>query len=283
MGELSDEMLMAYADGELAPEVRAAVEAQLAADAGAREQLKVFEATRAPIAELYNKTLQEPVPGHLLKLILCDETPHAQDVRVRAAVKQEEARPSPIMAALNAVGRTLVGGPRLSMATAWSALVLAVAGGAGLYLVTTSHKGQELVTLQNGQIFASGPLQSALETAPSGKKILVGEVPDSSSAIKIILTFKNRNQAYCRQYDAATPKGGYAGIACRTGDGQWRLEIHMANTERPRPVAAEPSKPRTAPAGRAVSSVEAAVRKVIEGDALGLAEEKALISTNWRP
>lgn len=282
MGELSDEMLMAYADGELAPKARAAVEAQLATDAEARERLKVFEATRAPIAQLYDETLREPVPGHLLKLVLCDEPPQAANMGTPGTVRVKKAKPNPVMAALNAVGRTFVSGPRLSVATAWSVLILAVAGGAGLYFNQTSGHGHELVTLQNGQIFAAGPLQRALETVPSGKKVSLGDSPASDVTVRVVLTFKNRHKAFCRQYDAATPNGGCAGVACRTDAGRWRLDIHMANAGRPRPATEEPSK-RFSPASKATSSVEAAVRKVIEGDALGPAEEQALIRNNWQP
>jgi hypothetical protein len=282
VGELSDEMLMAYADGELAPKDRAAVEALLATDVKARERLRIFEATREPVAELYNETLQEPVPGHLLKLVLCDEPPrYYANTGTSAAAKQTNAKQNPIMAALNAVGRSFASGPRLSMATAWSALFLAVAGGAGLYLSVTSGDDQQLVSIHNGQIFADGPLQRALETTPSGKTVSLGEAPASATTIRVVLTFKNRHQSYCRQYDAATPKGGYAGVACRTDDGQWRLDIHMASAEHP--AMTEPSKQHIAPASKAVSSVESAVRKIIEGDALGPTEEQSLIRHKWQP
>lgn len=281
MGELSDEMLMAYADGELAPKARAAVEAQLATDAEARERLKVFEATRAPIAELYDETLQEPVPGHLIKLVLCDEPPrYYAKTSASGATTREKVWQNPITAVLNTVGRTFFDGPRLSMAMAWSVLILAVAGGAGLYLSKTTGDGQQLVALHNGQIYASGPLQRALETTPSGKNVSLGEDAASAITIRTVLTFKNRNQTFCRQYEAATPAGGYAGVACRTDAGQWRLDIHMASTARP--AMTEPSK-HISPASKAASSVETAVRKIIEGDALGPAEEQALIHNNWKP
>ncbi|MEJ2124269.1 MAG: zf-HC2 domain-containing protein [Alphaproteobacteria bacterium] len=281
MGELSDEMIMAYADGELAPKDRAAVEAQLATDAEARERLRVFEATRGPVAELYDETLQEPVPGHLLKLVLCDEPPrYYANTSSSGAAKQEKVRHNPIVTVLNAVGKTFISGPRLSMATAWSVLILAVAGGAGLYLNQTSGDSQQLVAVGNGQIFASGPLLRALETVPSGKKVSLGESPASALTVRVVLTFKNRHQAFCRQYNAMTSKGGYAGVACRTDAGQWRLDIHMASAGRP--AMAEPSK-HISPASKAATSVETAVRKIIEGDALGPAEEQTLINNNWQP
>lgn len=91
------------------------------------------------------------------------------------------------------------------------------------------------------------------------------------------LTFRNRRQAYCRQYEVASDKDGYAGIACRSNDGRWRVEIH---------VAGEPdlnAGSRIAPAGKAGSDVEAAVNRVIEGDALGRKDEEALIQNNWQP
>ncbi len=134
----------------------------------------------------------------------------------------------------------------------------------------------ELVALKHGQIFARGPLKRALETAPSGTKVALGG-ENSAIAMEAVLTFRNRRQGFCRQYDVTTPNGDYAGIACRADDGQWRVEIH---------VAAAPHSDtgdKIVPAGKAGSAVEDAVDNVIEGDALGRADEEALIRNKWRP
>ena len=135
---------------------------------------------------------------------------------------------------------------------------------------------QDLIALHQGQIFARGPLKRALETAPSGEAVTLGH-GDTAYTIETVLTFRNRRQSFCRQYDVSGQAGNYAGVACRSDNGEWRLEIHLA--------VAPPSKPgdRIRPAGQTGSAVEDAVNNVIEGDAMGQEDEKALIRNSWCP
>lgn len=261
MAQLTDEQLMAYADGELDPPARAGVEAALAQDPEARRRLQIFMATGAPLSDLFSKPMREPVPAHLL---------------ARIAFK-EPSRARPLRSALldRNVLRILFAGPRWASAVAWSVPVLLLAAGVVWHSLGTEDHLQQLVTLEQGQIFAQGPLNAALETAPSGSDVSLGSGA-TAFTMQAVLTFKNRRQDFCRQYDVKTPDSAYAGIACRGNDGRWRLDLHIAvaphSTDRNRIV----------PAGKGYSAVEAAVSKVIEGDALDEKDEKALIRNGWR-
>ena len=70
MANLSDETLMAFADGELAPGERARVEAALVADATGRARLEIFIVTGRSLADQFRKPLIEPVPRRLVDLVL---------------------------------------------------------------------------------------------------------------------------------------------------------------------------------------------------------------------
>lgn len=261
MAELTDETLMAYADGELDPPARADVEVALAQDPEARRRLEMFMATGAPLADLFSKPMREPVPAHLLAII-------AEHEPVR--------RRRPLSALLDwGVGRALFGGPRWAGAIAWGLPVLLLAAGIGWHWLGTEDHLQQLVTLEHGQIFAQGPLNATLETAPSGSDVSLGSGA-AAFTMQAVLTFKNRRQDFCRQYAVRTPDSAYAGIACRGSDGRWRLDLHIAVAPH------SPNRDRIVPAGKAHETVEAAVSKLIEGDALDQNDEKALIRNGWR-
>lgn len=264
MGQLTDETLMAYADSELDAAMLADVEAALAGDARARERLKIFVATGTRLADLFDKPLREPVPAHLLALV----------AGKRLALNGNRRGWSLAAALDRAFGKMQFASP-WATAAAWSIPLVLIAAGVLWQLLKSGNDPQELITLKQGQIFAQGPLKNALETAPSGARVSLGG-ETSAFTMQALLTFRNRRQAFCRQYDVATPEGDYAGIACRGDDGRWRLELHIAVA--PRSLARD----RVVPAGKGSSAVEAAVGDVIEGDALGREDEEALIRNGWR-
>jgi hypothetical protein len=264
VADLTDEILMAYADGELDGAMRAEVEAALAGDPELRERLNIFLATGAPLAKLFDARLNEPVPAHLVHLI-----------RSHKSSCGAPGNRMGIAEVFETVLASLWGGPRWTTMMAWSIPILLVAIGLVWSWRDRGGDASELVALRKGQIFAQGPLARALETAPSGTKVsLDGE--GSAFTVETVLTFKNRRQAFCRQYDVTAANGDYAGIACRGDDGKWRIEIHIAVSPQPR------SNDSIVPAGKGASVVETAVNKVIDGDALGPEDEQALIRNNWQ-
>lgn len=273
MALLSDETLMAYADGELDAAARSRVEAILARDPESRQRLEIFSSTGEPLKQLYNKPMEEPVPPHLVALVLCGKETVQEPVRHIV----ETPRAGGWMAALT----NIFAPPQWAMVGAFGSLflVLGISGGWLLHDATQTRGDtmSGLVSLDKGQIFAKGPFKSALETAPSGMPVAL-ETGQSGFSMRAALTFKNRLQNYCRQYDVKTPDSQYAGIACRGSDGHWRLEINMAAA--PRSLSGE----RTQPAGgKGSTEVETAVNSVIEGDALGRDDEENLIRNKWRP
>jgi hypothetical protein len=265
VGQLTDETLMAYADGELDAVQRAEVETALAADPRLRERVNRFAATGKSLAKLFEKPFNEPVPPHIVGMIMHDQRlpqPRAGGVSVLGGF-------------VNTV-KALFPTPAGSAIFAWSVALLLGGAGAVWYVTQTTDAIEELVTLDQGEIFARGPLKHALETAPSGSLVALGS-GKSALSMTAVLTFKNQQQAFCRQYGVTTPKGDYAGVACRQTDGEWRIEVHT--TAAPQSHSGD----RVVPAGKAASSVEDAVTKVIEGDALGSEDEQTLILKQWRP
>ncbi len=65
MTRIDDDLLMAYADGELSPEETARIEKLLARDAEARERVRLYRETAALARAAFASTLEERVPEAL--------------------------------------------------------------------------------------------------------------------------------------------------------------------------------------------------------------------------
>jgi surface antigen len=274
MTGLTDEMLMAYVDGELDAAARAQVESRLSQSPDREAKLAVFQKTGAPLADLFREPMDEAPPAHLVALVMGTGAALKQHKRTTSAGKSRHF--------FEAAAEFLFGSSaQWATGLAYGAAMIAVGASAGWYMHSVGSgemRGPGLVAFEQGQILAEGALARALETTPSGIGITLTSDNSPAATVKADLTFRSRQQGYCRQYELAMPGDGHAGIACRRGDGKWRLEIYAAAAARPS------SSTRIIPAGEAGSStVEAAVSSMMEGDALGSDDEKTLIGNRWRP
>jgi anti-sigma factor RsiW len=69
MDEISDEMLMAFADGELQPDDLRAVRHALTNDPSLRERLECFLRTKCRLARPFDDVLRAAIPEKLLSII----------------------------------------------------------------------------------------------------------------------------------------------------------------------------------------------------------------------
>ena len=72
---ISDEVLMAYVDGELPEEERKTLQAALARDAPLMQRLESFVFTRGPLLPAYNAVLSAPIPERISQLLAAAEPP----------------------------------------------------------------------------------------------------------------------------------------------------------------------------------------------------------------
>jgi hypothetical protein len=95
-----------------------------------------------------------------------------------------------------------------------------------------------------------------------------------------VLSLRTQNNGVCREYRIAGATSGpdFAGLACRTVDGTWRVAIHV---ETPKQTGTTTSGSyQTATAGN-VPAVDALVETLIAGDAFGSDEESKLLKNGW--
>lgn len=248
---ISNETLMAYADGELDASARAAVEAAMRAHPETARRVAQYREQRAKIRAAYEPELAEPVPDRLLAL-LHDREPAGQSrvidlERVRAA-----AAPA--------------SGPRrASLRWRYSAsLAASVVVAVGLAVLLWQRPA--LVQERSGALVASGNLARDLSDSLSGDQ--------PAGAVRIGMSFLARSGAYCRTFTLHEN----AGLACYRGD-RWVIQDLMQ--------LPEAGAPRTEGYRTASSSLPpeilAAVQAEIVGDPLDRAGEQNARSAGWRP
>lgn len=280
MAKVPDDKLMAYADGTLSPLARAKIDAYLQGDPESRRRVEMFRATGAPLSRLYGQPMAEPVPAYLKEFVLNypieGESPKA---------RSQKGGPTRWLDGLQEGARLFttnlaewLGSP--ARATRWQlaaalAVLLALGVGSGAFFHGNSGP-TDLVAFNGGHIYASGPLSEVLEKELSGRDTRIGGVRGEAVTMRASLTFKSKQNTYCREYEVATPSdGGFVGLGCRGGDGKWALEVHL-----PANISA---KDGIRTAGRPdTQALDAIVDRMSEGDVFGNEQEAAAIKNGWK-
>lgn len=267
---ITDEMLMAYADGEIDAEQREHLSERLAHDAGLRKRLEVFRETDRTLSRHYDDVLHQPVPAHLLDLV------RNADVKT-----QPEGTIRRIAAWLRGNAGTSAA-PRVGWAAASAAAALAVGIGIGTWLesgpVTPAGDRFALLSVDNNHLWAQGALKDALEQVGSGDAKSWEAAPGETGNIYPVLTFRDRAGQFCREYAVtASPEASAVGIACRRDTGQWSIEIHTAQ-----PADAAGGAPFRPASSGGIERLNALMTEMSDGDPLDLDQEEQAIRNGWR-
>ena len=268
MKSLSDDILMAYADGELSGVEARGVEVFLEQSADGRRRLEVFASTRAALSGMFDQPMNEPVPQHLVDAIKAMPIGRAAGSNV-----------VPFAAAKCLRSATPVAAPRFALAAAACVSALVVSAGAMWLLQGKpgSQAGADMAVLENGVLVATAVLAERLDLANSGQPVAL-TVIGTSGSLKPVFTFATASKQFCRQYEiTGIGQGATTGVACRQDSGRWRIEFQGT-------VAAEvdaDGKVRPAEGRAGDAPVDAAVDRLISGDPISADAERALISNGW--
>ncbi|MGF1621953.1 MAG: cupin domain-containing protein [Rhodomicrobiaceae bacterium] len=133
---------------------------------------------------------------------------------------------------------------------------------------------EDLVRTDGRRLVARGPLESALQSLPSGEEAALS--PEGGTArLGVTMTFRNQAGDYCRQYRIEASSHDYSGIACRTGE-EWAVKIHALVP--PRISASEQPVPA---GGEAEAAIDAAIGSLISGNPLAVEDEARLREKGW--
>lgn len=188
---VSDEKLMAFADGELSAEERAAIEAALAKDEALRIKLAAHRAMRARLSAAFDGALDEPLPA-----------------RLRAGAAPRESNVVDISSRRS----------RAWTAREWSAMAASLVVGTLVGIGVMNAREPLMGPSENGLV-AQGALALALNTQLAA---------DEAGAVRIGLSFAREGGGYCRTFDLR--QASSSGLACRDG-GAWRIEMTVATAQ----------------------------------------------------
>jgi anti-sigma factor RsiW len=245
---LSDEILMAFADGELDEPVAAAVAKAMAEDPGLARRVVDFQQSRRLTRSAFSSTLAPDVPPALYAAVSAqvkafeagnavDDTVTEFKLRTPAAARSGRTYPS-----------------FMKMALAASVAALAVAAG--------YFAGQREASGSNGLIaqLESPSVRHALSTAASGQDV---ELP--TGRLRVISSYRLANGSLCREFKLQGAAGAANAIACRRGE--WNVDF----------AAAKPAGSADYIPSDGADPVSAYLQSVNAGDPLvGAAEAQAL-------
>ena len=245
---VSEEVLMAYVDGELDPQARAAVERAMVADPDIASRIARHRSLRSALRSAYAPVLDEPVPERLITAARTapTESPRSPVAPLRAA-RPANARPWTVRE--------------------WTAMAASLVIGAVVSALVLRSFNTAPVSERGGRLIASGLLAGALSAQLASK-------PSPGAPVGIGLTFLSKSGDYCRTF---TLRGSspLAGLACRDREA-WRIEV-LARSAPPTPGGG-PYRPAASPIPQAVLQTAAAE---MVGEPLDARAEAAALARGW--
>ena len=240
---LSEEVLMAYADGELDARARSEVEVAMAADPEIARRVAEHKALRSRLRASFDKVLDEPVPERLLRAARGGARDNVIPLRGRRV-----ARPASV--------------------PFWGAIAASFVVGALVWHFGTKLYVPGPIAERNGELLASGALESALSNQ------LVKD-QDAQSTVHIGVSFRSKQGSYCRTFQL-DGSNDVAGLACRQQD-TWKLQVLAQGS------SASAGTQGYRPAGSSLPpAVAQAADQAIDGEPLDAEAEARAKANHWR-
>ena len=268
MTDISDETLMAYADGELDASGCARVETYIAEDQKGAARLAVFMSTGRSLGMLYDEPMRQPAPQRLIETVLSSPLPAPGSSAIILPFDTARRHRVPLS-------------PKWQLAAACFAFV---AVGVGALWISSHGRTADkfgIAVASDGVSIAGPALATVLDAAPSGGA-LAQVIDGVQASIKPVFSFATVSGSFCRQYEISAPQAALlTGVACRDGRDRWNIETQAASAAVQ--IHSDPNAGTIVAAGKTSSAaVDAMVDKLIAGDVLGAGDEAEAIHRQWR-
>ena len=269
MNSISDESLSAFLDGALPEDERARVAAAIATDERIAARLEALEAVNERVRAAW-PVVSTPLPVGI-------ETAMDRLVSAQAAKAARVAQDTNVVRLDDRRTAAPVARPRSNWPT-WSlAASLLVAVGAGVLLWSQRPTDALLAfTPDSGdRLAANHPLAQTLNETPSGSTRDWPRGQTEAASVYPVLSFRDRDGALCREFEAAVADSVSIGVACRRG-GAWQVEAIDLGTGR-----SGISNGYVPASGPVPAHISAEIDRLIAGDPLDAgAEAQALRELN---
>ncbi len=257
-----DDALIAYLDGQLPDPDYGPLEQALQHDQALRTRLQALADSSELARRAFDAVLLEPVPPQLIAAIWRAPDPRARATSARAS----SSRTRGLLAWLG-----LDSGLR-----AWPALASVAVLGLGVVIgwQLLAPAGDARWALREGAPVTDEALALALEVSPSGRVLRT-----AGGAVEILASFEQAGGGHCREFNRSSPRGTLdeLGIACRNAQGDWQLELLVAEE---REASGGEARYQTA-SDQQHDRADAFLRDRARGLPLDEAEEQALIEGGW--
>ncbi len=273
--DFSDEILMAYADGELDEARHAAVEAAIARDDVLADRVAMFAETADRAKQAMDATLSAPVPAQLQRAVegLIAAQASGQDTEQASADAKGGAPADPVSLADHRARRE-AGRRDLGRSGGWrrvvpGAMAASIALVIGLGVGYGLRPGPDSTGAGGAGMAVSGltgpAIAAALAEIPSGaEQALAG-----GRTFRAIASFRDEAGAVCREFEVAGEAGrASVNVACRDAD-RWAVRISIATAA---------GGAGYAPAS-SLEALDAYLVSVGAGAPLSAQEEKAVLET----
>jgi surface antigen len=272
---VSDVELMSLIDGELDVRASRAVEAAIAKDPTAPGRLVAYARTRN-LGVVFSEAMTRPLPTGLEALLATP--PKARQAR---ANPETTLLGGLLTARFWAFGAAMAGCLLVGTAAGWLA-----SGQTGLAPAWPGTAPNLAELAKDGTMVAGRFLAAALETGGDGKVIADPAGSSGGPSVTVVpgLTFPAKGDRYCRDFTVGLGDNGHgvAGVACRAGLGQWRIEAQVATAAKKRPPSAQPEATRSGIAPASSPVIDQVISQLQTGDAFDKSETDKLIGNGWK-
>jgi hypothetical protein len=244
--DFSDEMLMAYADQELDPAQRAAVEHAMASDPEIARRVAEHKALRARLHATYEPVLREEMPARLLDTVR----------------EQSQGRGENVIPLHRRTQRMRQSGWQ------WIALAASLLLGVviGQFAGYPTRVGP--FATRDGQLLARGELASALSQQ-------LASTQNPHASVQLGVSYLAKDGEYCRTF-TLTDRRSLAGLACRDAR-DWQVQMLVQSVSETAPGTQY---------RRAASAIPDAIARAVDaqisGGPLDAREEAAAKGSGWR-
>jgi len=207
----NDEILMAFADGELDEQVAASVEKAMSSDLDVARRIAEFLRSRHLVRSAFPSASASDVPSELLAAV------QAQIDRFEGHAAQPE---TPGKVQKLQTPRHALGLDMLPLGWALAASLAAIAVATGGYLV--GQRGAEPSLSGPIAQLAAPEVRRALSETPSGQD---RDLP--FGRMRVISTFRMADGSLCREFKLEAASGSSEAVACRDRD--WTVRFAVAS------------------------------------------------------
>ena len=189
----SDDILMAYADGELEPASRGELERAMVGDAGLRDRVAALQTQRERLKAAYAPVLDEPMPDRLSALF---EVPASSFSPMPAPMPMPattSARAVGGVVSLDAARAARIPRRGLSSWAQWGGMAASVVLGVLVGTSLPRSGADPSIGVQNGQLVAGGAIGQALSTQLASE-------PAAGAPVAVQLSFVDKGGSLCRSF-----------------------------------------------------------------------------------